>query len=170
MGIFKIDAYNLHWIDGFDSKDDPEDLCLHGLAVAFIGRKKFTYYSTVSSTALYLLKSLTDDHIINKSDNQMLPCCGFSMFPDGMGNNVRILGCPDGIDWTVKHIGDDIILITDDGTEERISLEEYKKEVFRFADIIEDFYNKCSPKNISDDYDRKMYNLFWNEWHRRRNG
>lgn len=170
MGIFKINAYNLHWIDGFDSKDDPEDFCLHGQAVAFIGRKKFTYDAAVSSTALYLLKSLTEDHIINKSDNQMLPCCGHTIIPDNTLNNVRILGCPDGIDWTVKHSGDDVILITDDGTEERISLEEYKKEVFRFADTIEDFYKKCSPKKLDDDYDYDCYHAFWNEWHRRRNG
>lgn len=169
MGIFKINAYSLHWIDGIDSKDDPEDLCLHGWAVVFIGKAKLTYESTVSSTALYLLKSLTEEHIINKSDNQMLPCCGHFMVADDTLDNVRIYGCPNGIDWTVKHIGDDVILILDDGTEEKVSFEEYKREVFRFADTIEEFYSRCSPKELDNSYEHDCYTAFWNEWHRRRN-
>lgn len=36
MGIFKIEAENLGWING--AKDDPSDLCLHGHAVFFIFR------------------------------------------------------------------------------------------------------------------------------------
>lgn len=38
MGVFKIDAYRLYWINGAD--DDPDDLCLHGHAVAYIGKHK----------------------------------------------------------------------------------------------------------------------------------
>lgn len=74
--MFKIEVSNLLWIN--DSEDDPEDLCLHGYVVATIGTEKFKYHATVSATALYLLKSLTEDHIIFM-DNQMLPCCGFNV-------------------------------------------------------------------------------------------
>lgn len=81
MGFFSISATDLKWING--SKDDPEDLCLHGHAIAVIGNRKLEYDATISATALYLLKSLTEDHIIH-DDNQMLPCCGFSLFL--MGN------------------------------------------------------------------------------------
>ncbi len=38
MGVFKIDADRLYWINGAD--DDPDDLCLHGHAVAYIGKHK----------------------------------------------------------------------------------------------------------------------------------
>ena len=65
---FSIYADNLTWIN--DNKDDPEDLFLHGHAVVIIGNHKLEYEATVSATALYLLKTLTEDHIIFE-DNQM---------------------------------------------------------------------------------------------------
>ncbi len=77
VGIFKMDVDNLRWLDA--SKDDADDLCLHGHAVAYIGNRKLEYECTVSATALYLLKSLTEDHIMCE-DNQILPCCGFLIF------------------------------------------------------------------------------------------
>lgn len=165
MNVFKITIENLEWIDG--KEDNPDDLCLHGDAVAKIGEEIFRYNATVSATALYLLKTLTQDHIMNE-DNQMLPCCGHFMIPDNDLTNVDICGCPNGIDWTVLHDKDRIKIITESGRETTIHMEEYQKEVFRFADKIEDFYNKCSPKNLSNEYDRDCYYAFWNEWHRRR--
>lgn len=165
MGVFKITVKNLEWID--ETKDNPNDLCLHGDAAVEIGEEIFEYSATVSSTALYLLKTLTQDHRINE-ENQMLPCCGHFMIPDNDLTNVDIYGCPNGIDWTVLHDKDTIKLITESGRETVISLEEYQKEVFQFVDKIEDFYKKCSPKNLFNEYDRDCYYAFWNEWHRRR--
>jgi hypothetical protein len=107
MGFFSISATDLKWING--SKDDPEDLCLHGHAIAVIGNRKLEYDATISATALYLLKSLTEDHIIH-DDNQMLPCCGFFFIPNGKLDNVTILGCPKGIDWSIIHDGKTIVL------------------------------------------------------------
>lgn len=37
VGIFKMDVDNLRWLDA--SKDDADDLCLHGHAVAYIGSR-----------------------------------------------------------------------------------------------------------------------------------
>lgn len=166
MGNFKIDADNLCWIDGSD--DNPEDLCLHGHAVAYIGEHKLEYDATVSATALYLLKSLTEDHIIYE-ENQILPCCGFSCIPNESLDNVDILGCSNGKDWTIKHEKNCVVLILEDGTEERVSVENYREEVFRFADKIEAFYNQCKPKVLPNDaFERDGYIAFWNEWHRRR--
>lgn len=167
MGVFSINATDFEWIDR--TKDDPEDLCLHGRAVVHIGSKTLECWATVSATALYLLKTLTEDHILG-ADNQMLPCCGFSMFPDETLDNVTIIGCPRGIDWSVLHNGDTVILELEDGTREYVSIEDYRKEVFRFADKIEAFYGFCTPKKIPDEqFDRNGYIAFWNEWHRRRN-
>ena len=74
MGTFSIDAKDFEWIDG--SRNDPEDLCLHGYATAIIGNQKLEYWVTVSATALYLLKSLTENHLIDEDIIQMLPYCG----------------------------------------------------------------------------------------------
>ena len=171
MGFFSIDATDLKWVNG--DKDDIEDLCLHGHAIAYIGEHKLEYEdATISATALYLLKTLTEDHIID-TDNQMLPCCGFNIYPhpDDSLDNVIILGCPNGIDWTVLHDGNTVILELDDGTREYIPLDDYKREVFRFADKIEMFYKSCTAKKLPEDDELTCngYIAFWNEWHRRRN-
>ena len=38
VGIFKMDVDNLRWLDA--SKDDADDLCVHGHAVAYIGKRR----------------------------------------------------------------------------------------------------------------------------------
>ena len=163
---FSITASNIAWIN--NAKDDPEDLCLHGHAVVHIGNAVLEYNATISATALYLLKSLTEDHIIYQ-DNQMLPCCGFMLYANDDLSSVSICGCPNGIDWSVKHDGNYVILELADGTADRISFDSYTAEVFRFADIVENYYHACTPKILpKDPFDRDGYTAFWNEWHRRR--
>jgi hypothetical protein len=166
MGIFLITATDLQWVNG--GKDDPEDLCLHGHAIAVIGNRKLEYDATVSATALYLLKSLTEDHIIHE-DNQILPCCGFFYLPNEKLDNVTILGCSNGIDWSIIHDGKTVVLELEDGTKETVGMEEYTTAVFKFADMVEDFYRSCSPKILpKDPFERNGYIAFWNEWHKRR--
>lgn len=163
---FKIDAKNLCWINS--SPDDSKDLCLHGHAIACIGNETLEYDATVSATALYLLKSLTQNHIMH-AEIQMLPCCGFFLMPDENMENVTISGCPNGIDWSVIHEKNDVRLILENGKETIVPLHAYEQQVFQFADKIEAFYESCSPKIMpKDSYDRDSYLTFWNEWHRRR--
>lgn len=163
---FSITATDIAWING--SKDNPEDLCLHGHAVARISNAVLEYDATISATALYLLKSITENHIIYQ-DNQMLPCCGFFIIANDDLSSVSICGCPNGIDWSVKHDGNNVILELEDGTTERVSLDDYTAEVFRFADIVESYYLASTPKILPKDwFDRDGYTAFWNEWHRRR--
>ena len=65
--MFSISVSNLHWMEEVDS---IEDLCLHGNAKAIIGHEVLEYDdATVSSTALYLLKSLKEDHKIYESNH-----------------------------------------------------------------------------------------------------
>lgn len=162
---FSIDATNLKWQDGV--KED-EDMCLHGHAIACIGEHKLEYDATISATALYLLKSLTEDHKIY-DDCQMLPCCGFTLLADDTLDNVTVLSCPYGIDWSVIHDGNTVILELDDGTRECVSFDDYRKEVLAFADKVEGFYISCAPKKLpKDEFDRNGYIAFWNEWHRRK--
>ena len=166
MGRFSIDATDLEWIDG--SRDNPEDLCLYGHAVAVIGGRTLEYDATVSATALYLLKTLTEDHTAG-GYIQMLPCCGQFLIPNADLSEVTILGCGNGVDWSVIHDGDAVRLILEDGTEHTVPLEEYKAEVFRFADQIEAFYRSCAPKVLPEDaFEREGWIAFRNEWRRRR--
>lgn len=163
---FSVSAGSYHWING--EADEPGDYCLHGLAAAAIGDERFEYDCTVSAAALYLLKSLTEDHIAGEGE-QMLPCCGFFMCPDEAGENVDIVGCDNGVDWTVHHEPGRVRLITASGRETLVPLAEYAREVCRFADAVADFYAACSPKREPDDeFDRRGWAAFRREWRRRR--
>lgn len=112
MKKFQIAATKFYWING--EADDPEDLCLHGHVVVSIGDRHLEDNCTVSATALYLLKSLTEDHIAGE-DIQLLPCCGHFYMPDEGLENVIISGCDNGTDWTVIHSGNSVILTLEDG-------------------------------------------------------
>ena len=140
---FSISAGSYHWING--EADEPGDYCLHGLATAVIGDERFEYDCTVSAAALYLLKTLSEDHIMGE-DNQLLPCCGFFLCPDERGENVAIVGCGNGADWSVLHEGGSVRLITASGRETSVPLSDYAREVCNFADEVAAYYAACSPK------------------------
>ena len=162
--MFKIDALDLHWID--NSLDCPGDLCLHARIVAQIGTEVFEDDLTASAAALYLLRTLTEERIIHTA-NPILPCCGHFMLANDTLDAVEIIGCPNGIDWSVEHDSGIIKITTEAGVLTFIDAVEYKTEVYRFADKIEDFYKNCSPKT-PDEHSEKGYLAFWHEWHRRR--
>ena len=164
MANFHINAANLHWLEGIEASDQ----CLHGHGIAVIGERRLEYDCTVSATALQLLKSLTEDHMIYE-DNQLLPCCGFFLIPDQAEKNVCISGCPNGIDWTVRHVESGVELILEDGYAVTVPMDEYRREVLAFVQKIEDFYNAAPPRPVpEDDFDRKGWQTFWKEWHRRK--
>ena len=168
MTNFNITADNFAWITG--AADDPEDKCLHGHVTVTIGGKTFEANGTVSATALYLLKSLTEDHIPADHDLQMVPCCGHFYIASEDLMTVTILGCDTGLDWTIRHDGRTVLLTAPDGTEESVPYSDYLYKVCRFADKVERYYDQCSPKVIRDDeFDRNGYTAFWNEWYRRYN-
>lgn len=166
QGVFSIETKKLHWING--DGDDPDDLCLHGDVVAQIGNEIFDVNCTVSATALYLLKSLEEDHFMQQG-NQMLPCCGHDYVPNETNDAVIILGCPNGVDWSVLHQNNRIKLVSEKGIETCIDFEAYRTTVFEFADTIRAFYAQCGEKNMPKDVSSKNgYLAFWNEWNRRR--
>ena len=166
MGVFSIDVNEFTWICG--PEDDPNDLCLHGHVTVQIGKTTMEYSGTVSATALYLLKTLTEDKVMSENDIQMVPCCGNFLIANKDLSEVTISGCNDGLDWSVVHENGGVKLVLPSGEEEWVPLQEYQKEVIRFADRVEAYYKSCQPKHIPDDeFARNGYLAFWNEWHRR---
>ena len=79
--------------------------CAPAHAVARIGGETLEYEATVSATALYLLKALSENHRAYEEE-QFLPCCGFGIFEksDGSGD-VVVLECPNGVDWDMTPQG-----------------------------------------------------------------
>ena len=166
--MFRINIHNLYWITG--TKDDPEDLCLHGHIAVQIGNTVLEDNGTVSATALYLLKTLTEDKIMHPHDIQMIPCCGHFLIANDDLSEVVISGCDNGTDWSTIHDGDYVKFVFENGEQEVVSFNEYKEEVLRFVDKIEEYYVSCTPKVLpKNEFDRNGYIAFWNEWKRRRN-
>ena len=147
--LFKIDVDQFSWICG--PEDDPEDLCLHGHVTVQIGKTVMEYDGTVSATALYLLKTLTEDKVMSEYDIQMVPCCGHFLIANKDLSEVTISGCDNGLDWSVVHENGGVKLTLPSGEEEWVPLQEYQREVIRFADKVEAYYKSCQPKHIPDD-------------------
>ncbi len=57
--MFHIQTTRVHWIG--DLPDDGMDLCLHGETTVRMEDRTLSYDASVTSTALYLLKNLTED-------------------------------------------------------------------------------------------------------------
>ena len=168
MGVFKIRADQFEWING--SKDDPQDLCLHGRVTVQFGDTILEDHGTVSATALYLLKTLTEDKLMQPYDIQMIPCCGYFLIANSDLTEVQISGCDTGTDWSTVHEGDSVRFILPTGQEEVVSRREYQYEVLDFAKSVKRYYDACTPKEIpEDEFDRNGYIAFWKEWHRRYN-
>ena len=164
---FEIKILDLHWIKYVD---DPTDLCAHGHVFVKIGDEvvmdKDSLDVTVSSTALYLMRTLKDDYKKDDYASQLLPCCGHFFMAHEENDYVAIMGCPSGIDWTIIHTDDGKIKhVTDSGQEATVEKEDYRKTVLDFADQVENFYKTSLPKTVpTDDFDKKGYLTFWKEW------
>lgn len=166
MGIFKIDADQFTWICG--PEDDPEDRCLHGRVTVQVGETKVEDTGTVSATALYLLKTLTEDKYMEAGTIQMVPCCGFFCAPNQELTEVEIIGCDTGLDWSTVHEGDGVRITLATGESEWIDLESYRQQVISFADKVKGYYQRCQPKKLPDNsFERDGYLAFWKEWDRR---
>jgi hypothetical protein len=156
------------WIDG--GQDNPEDLCVHGDVTILVGDDTLHDSCCASASAMRMLRTLSEDHTVEDSmhGQQMLPCCGHSMFPDSSLENVYISGCCGGIDYAVRHEENSVVIVTEGENQNTVRFEDYRREVLQFARQVEAFYNQCSPKKLpDDDFHRNGYIAFWNEWKRR---
>ena len=127
---FSLKIFDLFWLG--DEKDYHEDFCLHGRVQAIIGDEILDDGLnddldewTVSAGAFRMLQSIYSDHYSGKEEH-LLPCCGHFMFINDKMDELAILGCPNGIDWNIKHIGNDVVLKSAKGTMVTLPLEEYK--------------------------------------------
>ena len=163
---FELEILDLHWID---NEDNPNDLCAHGHVFVQIGNEVIADQDspsfTVSSTALYLMRTIQDNYKKEDYASQLLPCCGHFFMVDG-DSHVSIMGCGNGIDWEILHVSNNKVKhISESGQEITIDIKEYKKKVFDFADQVEQFYKTSKAKVMpEDDFDKNGYQTFWKEW------
>lgn len=159
---FEIRIKKLYWIDG--SQDNKEDLCLHGDLEIRLNDQIVQYSPTVSVAGLRLLRSLFEDHQ-GGSGEQLFPCCGNTMLANEQVNRVEILGCDQGLDWSIKHEAGLVTIEADGNLKTTYYYLQYKKEVLNFIKQIEGFYKKAGERILpEDEIDREGYLAFWKEW------
>ncbi|MET4106173.1 hypothetical protein [Hymenobacter sp. UYP22] len=167
---FELKLLTIGWMENLP---EEEDRCAHGHVLARIGETLLSDEQndkwTVSAAALFLLRTLTQNHTpTTPVGDQLLPCCGFNLWPDVTSDDVLILGCPNGVDWSVEHITAGVQLTASSGETALLSTEEYQRAVVRFADEVYAFYQSSRPKQLpADPEDAAGYEAFWLEWHRR---
>ena len=161
---------NPHWLENVNPEND---LCAHGGVEIQANEITFSDGSytnwTVSASALYFLRTITQDHTKEKPVYEhLIPCCGFCMYAQGEGEDVVLFGCPNGIDFEVKHMDDKVILKKSEKEETTITFGEWQQAIYSFADSVEAFFRSSQPKQPFDQTDSEGYIAFWNEWKRRR--
>lgn len=161
----------LHWIKD-DGIDDPCDFCAHSLVQFEIEGQQVTPADvgdiTVSAAAIYLLRTLESDHVLeSETDELLFPHCGHAMYDTG-DQDVTIVGCPNGFDVSVIRNGETVSLGTEDGRSFVVSFKDWRPAVFGFSDHVRAFYKNSLPKTFSDKYDERGFERMWSEWDRRR--
>lgn len=170
LNDFEIKILRSHWVKD-DGEDDPSDLCSHGEIYVRIGKEIVCDANsgswTTSAAALFLLRTAESDFQPEDSDNQLIPCCGHS-FVEGE-SQVHILTCPNGINWSVKHLAHHTVLLTTArGEQVEIDLHEYKSRILNFSLAVHQFYFAAAQKILpNDDHDKAGYLQFINEWNTR---
>src|SRR5688500_4577363 len=151
-GQFEIKIIDLHWIK---NADDPTDLCAHGEVYLRVGEEILSNEQagdwTLSAAALSLMRTIKMDYKKGDFGSQLIPCCGFFMIADDKEESVNIIGCPNGIDWTILHHDGTIEHLTDNGAKGIINVKDYKTAVFGFADQVGQFYWDRQRKSLPGD-------------------
>jgi hypothetical protein len=168
--MVRISLLEPQWING--ELPDPQDHCAHGCIdmriddVTLVSKDDGEW--TVSAAALFLLRTIASNHNLDESvteDNFLIPHCGHGVWPNDEGKyRVIIIGCNEGIDMEITHVGDSI-QIRKGGTQRTVLQRQWAAAILDFVEQIEEFYRTSGPKDpIENDHDRQGWSLFWEEW------
>ena len=176
MQNFELKILSQHWIKD-DGVYDKNDICSHGELFLKIGGEVLSDSASgswsLSTAALFLLRTLDRDCQINDFTNYLIPCCGHTMMFLEKGDEfATTLGCIHGIDWTVKHKDGMVELTTERGNKTSLPFDFYKNKILDFVNEVEAFYgdpNEKTPyeknKNNNDGYETPaVFAAFWREW------
>lgn len=172
MDNFEIKIKNLQWLS---SMKEDEDLCLHGSFFVKIGDEIICdddddCSTTASAAVLFLMRTISIEHTKDHPlCENLMPCCGFSMYescedPD----TCWVSGCPCGENFYVYHEGDFVILETEKGLREKVSLNTWKAKILELAIQVENKYESSKEKKLDESEDKRGYDAFWREWKKRK--
>lgn len=167
---FSLDILKQGWLQ---ENLAESDLCSHGEIFLQIGEQIITNGEEcygISESALALLRTTLSDHSPENSVAEKLIFHGCG--------TILMIGCNIGIDWTVRHVGENVELsnvtkfignsdneiVTYPQLNLTVPLIQYKAEIERFALKAKSLFDGV-PKKVSENklYPNK-YQLFWKEY------
>ncbi len=169
---FEIKIIDQSWLG-----NEPEqfDLCSHGKIHLIIGDQIILdgreIYG-ISESALALLRTLDHDHSPQNhlAEKLIFHGCG----------TVLMMGCVIGVDWTVRHV-DQMVILSEinrwdwpdenrptrfEGLEARLSKKQYVQMVLSFANQAKRFF-EGKEKVFFNEEDQQAYEQFWVEFNTR---
>lgn len=164
-----LQADRLHWISD-DGTDDPSDLCAHSPVVCEINDVVIVRPEdgdwTVSASAIFLLRALGRDHTSTcKVGDQLFPCCGHGIYDVGEPE-VVICGCPSGIDFEIRRVGNTFQITTEAGKIIDVPEGDWKRAVLAYSSQIMNFYTNSQTKKPHDEEEGKGLFAMMSEWRR----
>jgi hypothetical protein len=167
--VVRIVGSGLHWL----VPDPQHDLCAHGAFALRVGGECFGAGEAddlaLSTGALHLLRSVASDHTPESPlAEHLVPCCGHFMVVDDASGRVENLGCPEGVDWWVRHVGGEVVLTRGDGEERRVARDEWARAVAAFADDVAAFFDASPPREPGDEHAASWFAAMREEWARLR--
>jgi hypothetical protein len=164
--MIELRPIKLHWLVG-ENGDDTGDLCAHGTVYLKIGSRLVSDEEsgdwTVSAASYYLLKALSNGHDGTK-EPQLLPCCGMPLPAGDMDTGPVLVGCPNGINWTITNEGERTLHLF--GNNELIEVErnKWQKAVCQFSLEVRQFFTDSNPKKPFDLAEGRGLELFMQDW------
>lgn len=151
---------------GDNEKQQSYDRCIHGKVVFRIGEHQLSDDAEwcVSASAYRFLHTLFENHFMGAEDF-LIPCCGHTMIPSKSGTSVSIIGCNNGIDFTIIHKPETVSITTADNREYSVSFADYRDAILSFAKQAMDFYQANPPRKFESDFDKEGYDAFVAEYH-----
>lgn len=114
--------------------------------------------------AYRFLHTLFENHFIGAEDF-LIPCCGHTMLPSDDNNSVSIIGCNNGIDFSIIHSQEIVSVITANHIEYQVSFFDYKNAIISFSKQIISFYEANPPRKTDNAFDKVGYRAFIAEFH-----
>jgi hypothetical protein len=171
--MLTLRATSINWLNG--SPLSAGDLCAHGKVELRVDDATLVAPGqddiTLSAAALYLLRTLKDDHTPEDrvaEANLLFPCCGHAVFKNNGRYGVVCVGCPNGVDVYVRHDDNRVILQrAGQDAQHTVSLQEWRRAVLSFVVQVEQFYETNERSEPSTAEDEEGWRLFWQEWQSR---
>ena len=174
---FQIEITEQGWLGTPNGDYDPAvvDLCTHGDIRLVVGGEIIAAGGGgdgygISEAALGLLRTVGSDYERTEDPD------GDRLIPHGCGTTL-MMGCGIGIDWSVRHLGDQVRLsevvrydsadganaIRYPGLEVQVASSDYGAEIVAFAEHAKEPFQGLK-KSFSDRRDRREYKAFWKEY------